>query len=128
MHFCDCKRKIKSLLWFSCCMIMLEKISFPIAYLINHILTILHVHNISPCMKNGFLAMIVSRLSYFADSVYMHKIFYLDGHNVVKVHIMHIFFDVVSGNRELQILNKWWNFPSMVFVLPSFLMKQSALE
>ena len=87
-------------------MIMLEKISFPIAYLINHILTILHVHNISPCMKNGFLAMIVSRLSYCADSVYMHKIFYLDGHNVVKVHIMHIFFDVVSGNRELQHLKK----------------------
>ena len=48
--------------------------------------------------------MIVSRLSYFADSVYMHKIFYLDGHNVVKVHIMHIFFDVVSGNGELQNL------------------------
>ena len=58
----------------------------------------------------------------------MHKIFYLDGHNVVKVHIMHIFFDVVSGNRELQNLKKCYIFPPIVFVLPSFLMKQSALE
>ena len=58
----------------------------------------------------------------------MHKIFYLDGHNVVKVHIMHIFFDVVSGNRELQHLKKGYNFPSIVFVLPRFFMKQSALE
>jgi hypothetical protein len=36
------------------------------------------------------------------NTLYMHNIFYLDGHNVVKVHIMHIFFDVVSGNGELQ--------------------------
>ena len=35
----------------------------------------------------------------------MHNIFYLDGHNVVKVHIMHIFFDVVSANGELQHLS-----------------------
>ena len=52
-------------------------------------------------------------------TLYMHNIFYLDGHNVVKVHIMHIFFDVVSGNGELQknfrptvdVSNIWFSFP-----------------
>jgi len=49
---------------------------------------------------------------------YMHNIFYLDGHNVVKVHIMHIFFDVVSGNGELQnVIRLMVNVSSILFSL-----------